>query len=236
MKPILFNTGMVKAILEGRKTVTRRVIKHKYSNTHFRFKEDKYGITFIEIQDDVEGETFGKNKDGSTWHKLLGYIEPKPPYQKGDVLYVRETYRYVSVGEVDYEGECIWEKDEIEYKASQEEFEQKYEDYIGEYYNWRPSIHMPKSAARIFLRVADVRVERLQDIDKNWSNYDKEGMRNPETENISIAMQERFISIWNSTIPKKDPGDMYQYGWKANPYVWVIEFEVISKEKAYENQ
>ena len=91
---------------------------------------------------------------------------------------------------------------------------------------WRPSIHMPKEAARIFLRVTGVRVERLQEIDKHWDSYDKEGVRNPKFENISIAMQEKFISIWNSTIK---PADLEQYGWGANPWVWVIEFERIEK-------
>ena len=87
---------------------------------------------------------------------------------------------------------------------------------------WRPSIFMPKEAARIFLRVTDVKAERLQEIDKYWSNYDKEGMRDPKTENISIAMQEKFISIWDGTVKKSDRD---KYGWDANPWVWVIGFE-----------
>lgn len=92
VKPILFNTDMVKAILDGRKTVTRRVVKPKYNNTHFKFRTDKYGTEFVEIQNNIEGATFGKNPDGTTWRKMLGYIIKSPPYQPGDVLYVRETY------------------------------------------------------------------------------------------------------------------------------------------------
>lgn len=91
---------------------------------------------------------------------------------------------------------------------------------------WLPSIHMPKEAARTFLRVTDVCAERLQEIDKLWENYDKEGMRNPDFQNISIAMQERFISIWDSTIKK---ADLLRYSWNANPWVWVIEFERCEK-------
>ena len=89
---------------------------------------------------------------------------------------------------------------------------------------------MPREAARIFLRVVEVRAEKLQEIDKLWSNYDKEGMRNPDIENISIAMKERFISIWNSTIPKHpNKFKSHKYDWDANPWVWVIEFERCEK-------
>lgn len=227
MKPILFNTEMVKALLDGRKTVTRRLVKPKYSNTHFEFKHDKYGTTFIELQNDIEGETHGKNEDGSTWHKLLGYIEPKAPYKVGDILYVREIFC------PNYFDDCIATLRDGNKNAYKADYNKCIIGDVVPEPKWKPSIHMPKEAARIFLRVTGVRAERLQDIDKNWDNYDKEGMRNPEIENISIAMQERFISIWNSTISKKDPSDMYKYGWKSNPWVWVIEFERVSKEVAY---
>ena len=210
-KPILFNTDMVRAILNGRKTVTRRAVKYKYSNTEMKMRTDKYGTRLIETQKDVEGETHGKNPDGTTWHKLLGYIEPKPPYRKGDYLYVCETWSEWTGG---YLHKAWWEG-----IAQPEAF-------TGE--KWRPSIHMPKEAARIFLRVTDVREERLQDITEEQA--EKEGaidtrgfIHSPgnEYDNIHTA-REHFKQIWNSTIPKKD---LDKYGWNASPWVWVIEFE-----------
>lgn len=194
MKPILFNTEMVKTILDGRKTVTRRLIKPKYSNTHIRWKTDKYGTRLIEIQNDVEGETYGRREDGTTWRKLLWYREIKPPYQVGDILYVRETWAE------GYDGYI--------YRA---------DDKMGDksVIMWHPSIHMPRGAARIFLRVTNIKAENLKNITVDGALH--------EGADISQGLK-NFISIWNSTIPEKT---LTQYGWDANPYVWVIEFERI---------
>lgn len=209
--PILFNGDMVRAILDGRKTVTRRPVKYKYSNTEMKIRADKYGTRLVEIQKDVEGETYGKNEDGSTWHKLRGYIVPKPPYKQGDILYVRETWDNLPVNpDGSYCG-----YDRYYYRA---DGDLRPEGWQG---NWKPSIHMGKHAARIWLKVTDVRVERLQDIECI------------ATEGITIvSANERrdsryyFEKLWNSTIKKSD---LELYGWDANPWVWVIEFERCEK-------
>lgn len=207
-KPILFNTDMVREILDGRKTVTRRVVKLKYSNTHHEMRIDKYGTRLIEIQNDVEGETFGKNEDGTTWRKLLGYIEPKPPCKKGDYLYVRETWEEWTGGYL--------------YRAWPDGIHQTgaWRDMT-----WRPSIHMPKEAARIFLRVTDVWAEHLQDI--TWQQAADEGCYGSTSDEPDPlfhlpTLRGEFAKLWNSTIPKKD---LDKYGWNTNPWVWVIEFE-----------
>ena len=212
MKPILFNTEMVRAILDGRKTVTRRCVKYKYSNTEMQMRTDKYGTSLIEIQKDVEGETFGKNEDGTTWRKLLAYIEKVPPFKVNDILYVRETWN-------EWEGGYV-------YKAWNEPFHQ-----VGSYGQWRPSIHMPKEAARIFLRVTGVRAERLRDI--TIEEIRKEGLSSMAVHagDKEMAYMEWQL-LWDSTINK---GDIDKYGWDANPYVWVIELEVIDKAAAMAN-
>ncbi len=246
--PILFNSEMVRAILDGRKTVTRRCVKFKYSNTEMKMKTDKYGTRLIEIQKDVEGETYGKNSDGSTWHKLRGYIEPNPPYEPGDILYVRETwnYGYIETSDIPESSETWFESVRPdgecgEYiKALSRYFYKADEDASGKEVDmiWRPSIHMPKEAARIWLRVTDVQVERLKDIDDKQAI--KEGFEGERchcggtayacTDCYNSGWIEPpfvgFMYTWNSTIKKSD---LDRYGWDANPWVWVIEFERCEK-------
>lgn len=212
--PILFNTDMVRAILDGRKTVTRRVVRYKYNNTEMKMRTDKYGTRLIEIQKDIEGETHGKNPDGSTWHKLLPYIEKNPPYKKGDILYVRETY-------------CPNYFDFVAQSGNKHGYKADYDSVILSSDipepKWIPSIHMPKEAARIWLRVTDVRAERLRDMDK--MDAVKEGINTRCCVNLAHALT-KFKKLWDSTIRRSDTG---LYGWKSNPWVWVIEFERCEK-------
>lgn len=197
MKPILFNTEMVKAILEGRKTVTRRVVKPRSKNASgFYVVTRQSDGAFMGVYDCDENEMMYENSQ-------------TPPANVGDVLYVRETW---------YKG-----LNRILYKANYSENEKFYTNGKETIVKWKPSIHMPKEAARIFLKVTDVRVERLQEIDI-------EGIRNEGLSSMAvhagdmeIALEEWKI-LWDSTI-KKDKIEFY--GWEANPYVWVIEFEKI---------
>lgn len=132
----------------------------------------------------------------------------RPPYQPEDILYVRETWSEWTDGYL--------------YKAWNEPFPQAGQMSIMK---WHPSIHMPKEAARIWLKVTDVRVERLQDITS--VQICREGV---ETEYPYMLNGEEkryaFSSLWNSTINKSD---LDRYGWDANPFVWVIEFERCEK-------
>lgn len=215
-KPILFNTEMVQAILEGRKTVTRRLIKLKYNNTHHEMFTNKYGTRLIEIQNEVEGETFGRNPDGSGWNKLRGYIEPKPKYKKGEILYVRETWEEWTGG--------------YAYKVSDPQAAYNYPaSFIGK---WKPSLHMPKEAARIFLRVKNVKAEKLGDM--SIQDMINEGINTDgiitNLGPIEYRIINRFEELWNSIVKK---AELKQYGFDASPWVWVIEFERISKEEAF---
>ena len=225
--PILFNTDMVRAILDGRKTVTRRVMKpqpksklcytfagsHKKdigrwgypSNTAHEFWGEEF-----KLPDDIAEEELKKK-----WN---------PPYHTDDVLYVRETWAPIYPNKESNEV-CgyIYEEDSLE------EYDKRYPD--GEDYQWEgkwhPSIHMPKEAARIWLKVKDVRVERLQEI--NGKDVLKEGVNSlvhPDAFYFDMNQREMFERIWNSTIKKSD---LDRYGWEANPYIWVIEFERCEK-------
>lgn len=211
MKPILFNTDMVRAILEGRKTVTRRVIKDKAIINAWDCESDGTPIAFI---DQATGDSH----------------PPTYPcqYQTRDILYVRETWRIQAAHRFEADAR-------IEFKAggpmatiqfpgcrSQGTDRREYDAFLRKWDRpgWCPSIHMPKEAARLFLRVTDVRVERLCHIGR--ADALKEGA-NPACAVLN------FKSIWDSTIK---PSDRTQYGWNANPLVWVIAFERISRENA----
>lgn len=205
MKPILFNTKMVKAILEGRKTTTRRIIKVNNSLNFMGFKDGK--------------ALFGK---GCCIHETI-----KPPYMK-DILYVRETWQ-ISNPKGDFARND--RTAEYVYKAGYAKGKRiliirDKEKNLGA---WKPSIHMPKEAARIFLKVTAVRVERLQDITDDGCKA--EGCYMPCYEvgtNKEKNDKTLFKIIWDSTL-KKD--QIEQYGFIANPYVWVIEFERIDKSE-----
>lgn len=182
--PILFNMEMVRAILDGRKSCTRRIIKPQPQG-YFEVSEEPLYIY----------DTDGKQ----------GKITP--PYQPGDILYVRETWKKAPNGYYYYED---WQRGDI-----------------ADLTKWKPSIHMPKEAARIWLKVTDVRVERLQEVSAESAlaeGADKYIHTNGGLdENMTITS---FIGIWNSTIKKSD---LDSYGWSANPWVWFIEFERCEK-------
>lgn len=200
MKPILFNTEMVKAILDGRKTVTRRVVK--------KDKADAVLSSPCRMENpDIPDDRFIK-------------CLCTAPCEIGDILYVRETWNKVKL-----ESESEWH---YEYRASCENPSYFSNGFMAE---WRPSIHMPKDAARIFLRVIDARVERLQDI--TYEGCKAEGFDGviftDDTEGLPAIAINRFSRMWDSTI-KTD--DREYVGWEANPWVWVIEFERISQKEA----
>lgn len=165
---------------------------------------------------------------------LASAIEDYAPYQLGQTLYVRETW--CNYGELDDNDQVIDGTEQYYYRADGENptpFNYIIEnDKRRDYPIWHPSIHMPKKAARIFLRVKDVRVERLQNI--SGQDLSKEGICTREELCNGMTRGDfdgfaAFAQLWNRTIKK---ADLKTYGWDANPWVWVIEFEHIGKEGA----
>lgn len=191
-KPILFNTEMVQAILEGRKTVTRRLVKPQP-------KAALYPMP-----------------GSMCWPGCFANCEEervyRPPLQTGDILWVRETWAEMPYGfvyRVDGEEPDGWDCDD----------------------HWRPSIHMPREAARIFLRVTNVQVEQLQEI--NGLHAKEEGCDGYVHINPLYGCPEtvhNFKNLWDSTIKLADRG---RYGWEANPWVWVIEFKRCEKPEGF---
>lgn len=207
MKPAIFNTAMVRAILDGRKTQTRRVITDLVCiRNAYIFNEVCCDgrFEFIHI-DDMED-----------------FLMFNPPYKVGDIIYVRETFSEW----IDYDTRSL---SRVTYKASDEDCSGK----------WKPSIHMPKEYARLFLRVKDVRIERLNEIseedakaegveeiffyeDPFYRDY-RYSLKKLKVATVFPNAKKSFETLWES---------IYGNGSFDNRYVWVIEFERISKEEA----
>ena len=171
-KPIIFSTAMVKAIIAGTKSQTRRIIK-----TNLEIETDKNDKNYFYVQDE-----YG---DG---HKLLEYC----PYKIGQILWVRETY-------TDTLG------DDIIYKAGWDGDKEP---------KWKPGIFMPRTIARVFLKLTNIRIERVQDITEK--DVYAEGI--PKN---SLSFKNSFIYLWNSINLKRG------YGWEINPFVWVYDFKKV---------
>ena len=199
-KPILFSTPMVQAIMEGRKTQTRRIVK-----------------------DSMLQENNGKYDE-----EFLFLTVKKCPYgEVGDVLWVRETWfstksntkELLEAGDLSH----------IRYKAENNYDPNK--DCVGR--KWKPSIHMPKAACRIFLEITNIRIERLNNISED--DAIAEGVNRTDAMNEWYYMENvyntdspliAFESLWESINGRES--------WDSNPYVWVIEFKQIVKTQTNE--
>ena len=225
-KPILFNTEMVRANLDGRKSCTRRLVKG------FVPDDAIWGYTAFTPKGYISCRGTFADGYGEKFFKL--------PYQPGDIIYVRETW---------YKG-----LERYMYRADYSDTEKFYQGGKEIEMKWHPSIRMPKEAARIWLKCTDVRVERLQEITESgakaegirgytkdgnlykyavtddwWIDYHnkhKEIVTGTWWQDMPRTAKDAFSYLWNSTIKKSD---LDLYGWNANPWVWTIEYERCEK-------
>jgi hypothetical protein len=209
MKGLCFTTPNVQAVNDDRKTMTRRVINPQPKH--------------IQMLRDGRFET---SNDGG-FDCDVKYI--KPPYKAGEIVYLKETYA-PTVKDIGYDqlGEReFWKGPPYYYRADTPICDLKS-------HKWKSGRFMPETAARTYLRIAAVRVERVQDI---WSfDCHKEGC--PTCIGLSACgggcedcaahePKKWFAALWDSINAKRG------FGWEANPWVWVITFEKISREEAY---
>jgi hypothetical protein len=234
--PILFSAPMVRAILDGRKTMTRRVIRD-FPTTGYRW------CGWI-VENGTKSDT-GKATivpEGNMPYMAQGQIKARCPYgQPGDRLWVREMWRFVGIDMLRHGRTHHVEDAIIEYKDGTRRtvtVDWKIgEDYLGRGEpRWRPSIHMPRWASRILLEVTAVRIERLQDISeedaraegaeaKRWQDLRQCPMSLLGGVGSALPAGPRyrygFFELWNSI------NNARGFGWDENPWVWVIEFKKI---------
>lgn len=224
-KPILFKGEMVRAILGGRKSQTRRAVKPMRGDQSGWLKQETIGkVPHGEMIDGgwqmhhpLAGQQHVCHLTGSVIDEPhdspLGWV--KCPYgEPGDLLWVRETFAKDGL----CKGFLGDQKPSILYRASDEA--DRIEDEVPFGIKWKPSIFMPRWASRITLKVKSVRVERVQDITNNHAI--DEGIHGKKTEtprsyNVTCM---KFSNLWDS-INCKRPG----CSWGENPWVWVISFE-----------
>lgn len=180
-RPILFSTPMVQAIIAGRKTMTRRTIKNIDPN--------KYNFLSIVPHTDLNGYAGNGNLGEFENKRTHGVVYVNCRFGNiGDLLYVKETY-----------GVCGHTTKHYVYRATDDLAVEK----------WKPSLFMPKSAARIFLEITAIGVERVQDITD--ADAKREG----------LDSKEGFMAIWEKIngLPS----------WNANPFCWVLTFKQVKK-------
>lgn len=227
MKPILFNTEMVKAILAGEKTMTRRIIK----------SQPKEQLKCV-IQHSTSGKSCWMEDNADQLSKDFKFHKA---YEVGDILWVRETWAIHDL--MLKPRKLSTSNQEWFYKKKFEPEMAPHVVYLADYSKgawpgaWKPSIHMPRVAARLFLKVKDIRVERLMDITEEnaraegieWTN---EGPLHAHYLNHDLnasmnfkTSKEAFSSLWDSIYAKRGNG------WDVNPWVWVIEFERVEGDQ-----
>ena len=208
-RPILFNTAMVQAIMAGNKTQTRRIVKRS-GNTPDFYKRNK----FHKLVDQLNNKTAlfaGFYKDSDVFmhegKEVIDALYFKAPCQVGDVLWVRETWQHSECFDSSVENQYCYKEHDCDREMA-EAFKIK----------WKPSIHMPRKAARIFLKVINVRCERLQDITDIQAL--SEGVKqNNLGDHLAGIPIKTFAELWESLKPEAG------YTWFDNPWVWVIEFK-----------
>ena len=231
IKPILFNTEMVRAILDGRKTCTRRICKDA----------NEYTVPDMEFYN-ADRRTYAvHNFADKEQMEQLSTAERTCPICPGDILYVRETWERFECWncEGDERGNCPKEPKKSVLNKTCGCYMYRATDEISGDTKWHPSIRMPKEAARIWLKVTDVRVERLQEITEDGAKA--EGINeewamswwsptyyDPDSGGYPKYRDTFAFEVWNKTIKKSD---IDRFGWDANPWVWVIEFERCEKLK-----
>jgi len=232
--PILFSTEMVRAILAGRKTMTRRTRGlEAHNKTPHKWRYD--GIDFRKSGEDYHW--FEKLKDDVPQEE---YYYTKCQYgQRGDILWVRESFVNGMLMDkdgyfkLDEQGNYI---NEVFYKASDSSMKwyDGKSDFPSDKIPWKPSIHMPKEACRIWLQVESIKCERLHDIseedarkegvfnyeDGTFKNYFKQKGLRAEYGVECLLAKGSFESLWHSINGAES--------WDVNPWVWVASFKVLS--------